>query len=173
MTLLSTTVRATHLVTNAAWFGGSLMGAVGLNAAAREPDTAREQVEVSGTGWERWGPVQGAAIGLHVLSGLAIVADNRNRVVAHPPTTAAVVAKTTLTAAAVAASAAAYVQGERLGDAAGEDGHRTDPEAAGAARRQVAWLQWAVPALTGSLLVLDAVLGEQQRGPAGLLDRRW
>ena len=38
MTAYSTTVRATHLVTNAAWFGGSLMGAVGLNPAARTGD---------------------------------------------------------------------------------------------------------------------------------------
>jgi hypothetical protein len=173
MTLVSTAVRATHLVTNGAWFGGSLMGAVGLNPAAREPDTQAERVAVSGTGWERWGPVQGAAIGLHLLSGLAIVADNRNRVVAHPPTTVAVVLKTALTAAAVASSAAAYVYGTRLGDASGEDGHPRDAEAAEAARSKLVWLQWATPALTGSLLVLDAQLGEQQRGAAGLLDRRW
>src|SRR5687768_12852784 len=102
MTLLSTTVRATHLVTNAAWFGGSLMGAVGLNPASREASNQRERAEVSGTGWERWGPVQGAAVVLHVLSGVAITADNRNRVAAYPPTTAATVAKATVTAAAVA-----------------------------------------------------------------------
>jgi hypothetical protein len=173
MTLLSTTVRATHLVTNAAWFGGTLMGAVGLNPAARRPDTERERVEVSGTGWEKWGPVQGAAVGLHLLSGLAIVADNRNRVVTHAPTTVAVVAKTALTAAAVASTAAAWVYGERLGKASGEDGHPRDPEAAEQARQKLAWLQWTTPALTGALLVLDAELGEQQRGLAGLLDRRW
>jgi len=173
MTLVSTAVRATHLVTNAAWFGGSLMGAVGLNPAARRPDTEQERVEVSGTGWERWGPVQGASIGLHLVSGLAILADNRNRVVAHPPTTIVVVAKTALTAAAVASSAAAYVYGERLGKASGEGGHRQDPEAADRARQKLTWLQWTTPALTGSLLVLDAQLGEQQRGVAGLLDRPW
>ncbi|RYB93222.1 hypothetical protein EUA93_01950 [Nocardioides oleivorans] len=173
MSIVSTTVRATHLVTNAAWFGGSLMGAVGLNPASREPDTERERVEVSGTGWERWGPVQGAAVALHLVSGLAIVADNRRRVVAHPPTTVAVGLKTALTAAAVASSAAAYVYGTRLGDASGEDGHPRDARAADEARRKVAWLQWTTPALTGSLLVLDAVLGEQQRGTAGLLDRPW
>lgn len=173
MSLLSTTVRATHLVTNAAWFGGSLMGAVGLNPAARQPDTERERVEVSGTGWERWGPVQGGAIALHLLTGLAIVADNRNRVAAHPPTTAAVVAKTTLTGAALASTAAAWVYGTRLGDASGEDGHPRDPQAAEAARSKLSWLQWATPALTGALLVLDAQLGEQQRGVAGLLDRPW
>lgn len=173
MTIVSTAVRATHLVTNAAWFGGSLMGAVGLNPAARRPDTQRERVEVSGTGWERWGPVQGGSIGLHLLSGVAILADNRNRVVAHRPTTIAVLAKTALTGAAVASTAAAYVYGDRLGRAAGEDGHPADPEAADRARRRLAWLQWTTPALTGSLLVLDAQLGEQQRGAAGLLDRPW
>lgn len=170
---MSSTVRATHLVTNAAWFGGSLMGAVALNPASREPDTERERVEVSGTGWERWGPVQGAAIALHLVSGLAILADNRNRVTAHPPTTAAVVVKTLVTGAAVAASAAAYVVGSRLGDASGEDGHPRDPEAAESARRTLSWLQWTTPALTGAMLALDAHLGEQQRGAAGLLDRPW
>ena len=173
MTFVSTAVRATHLVTNGAWFGGSLMGAVGLNPAARQPDTERERVEVSGTGWERWGPVQGAAIGLHLLSGLAILADNRHRVAAHAPTTASVALKTAITTAAVASTAAAYVYGTRLGDASGEDGHPRDPEAAEAARRKLAWLQWTTPALTGALLVLDAHLGEQQRGAAGLLDRPW
>ena len=173
MTLISTAVRATHLVTNAAWFGGSLMGAVGLNAGAREPDTARERVEVSGTGWERWGPVQGAAVGLHLLSGLAILADNSNRVAAHTPTTVAVIAKTVLTTAAVASTAAAWVYGNRLGKASGEGGHPTDPEAAERARQKLSWLQWTTPALTGAMLVLDAQLGEQQRGLAGLLDRPW
>jgi hypothetical protein len=173
MSMLSTTVRATHLVTNAAWFGGSLMGATALNPASREPDTERERVEVSGTGWERWGPVQGGAIALHLVSGLAILADNRNRVTTHPPTTAAVVLKTLVTGAAMASSAAAYVVGSRLGDASGEDGHPRDPEAAETARRRLSWLQWTTPALTGAMLVLDAHLGEQQRGPAGLLDRPW
>ncbi|WP_210650318.1 hypothetical protein [Nocardioides sp. SYSU D00065] len=173
MSAVSTAVRATHLVTNAAWFGGSLFGAVGLNPAAREADSERGRAEVSGTGWERWGPVQGAAVGLHLLSGLAIVADNRNRVVAHPPTTIATVAKTVLTGAAVASTAAAYVWGQRLGKASGEDGHPRDPQAAEAARARLRWLQWATPALTGAVLVLDAELGEQQRGAAGLLDERW
>ena len=173
MSLASTAVRATHLVTNAAWFGGSLMGAVGLNPASREASNQRERAEVSGTGWERWGPVQGAAVALHLLSGLAITADNRNRVATHPPTTAATIAKAAVTAAAVASTVAAYVQGDRLGKAMGEDGHPQDPEAAERARGRMRWLQWTTPALTGAMLVLDAELGEQQRGEAGLRDRPW
>ena len=171
MPVISTAVRSAHLVSNAAWFGGSLMGAVGLNPASREGDDMRERAEISGTGWERWGPVQGAAVGLHLLSGLAIVADNRRRVLAHPPTTAAVVVKTALTFAAVAASAAAYRFGEQLGEASGQDGRRADPARAEELRQRMSWLQWLTPAATGGLLVLDAYLGEQQRGVAGLLDR--
>lgn len=172
MTAFSTTVRATHLVTNAAWFGGSLMGAVGLNPAAREGDDEAERSQIADRGWTRWGPVQGAAIGLHLVSGLAILADNRRRTLAHPPTTAAVVAKTVLTGAALAASGAAYVYGARLGEAqeaaeANPVQKRRKESLAGIMR----WLQWATPAATGGLLVLDAYLGEQQRGAAGLLDR--
>lgn len=127
MTVFSTAVRATHLVTNAAWFGGSLMGAVGLNPAAREGDDDTERAQISDRGWTAWGPVQGGAIGLHVLSGLAIVADNRRRTLAHPPTTAAVVLKTALTGAALAASAAAYLNGARLGRA--QEAAAKDPAA--------------------------------------------
>ena len=172
MGLLSTTVRSAHLVSNAAWFGGSLMGAVGLNPASREGDDLRERAEISGTGWERWGPVQGAAVGVHLLSGVAILADNRRRTLAHPPTTVAVLIKTGLTMAAVAASAAAYRSGQQLGEASGEGGHPTDPARARTLSDRLSWLQWATPAATGGLLVLDAYLGEQQRGVAGLLDRR-
>lgn len=172
MTLSSTAIRATHLVTNAAWFGGSLMGAVGLNPAAREGDDERERAQISDRGWNEWGPVQGAAIGLHLLSGLAIVADNRRRTVLHPPTTVAVVLKTVLTGAALAASGAAYVNGAHLGQA--QERADRDPAARRRTKELAArmrWLQWATPAATGGLLVLDAWLGEQQRGAAGLLDR--
>jgi hypothetical protein len=172
MTAYSTAVRATHLLTNAAWFGGSLMGAVALNPAAQEGDTGRERAQISDAGWTRWGPVQGAAIALHLLSGLAILADNRRRVLLHPPTTAAVVAKTALTGAALAATGAAYLNGARLGEAheTGSSDPQTTRDAATLAQR-MRWLQWATPAATAGLLVLDAYLGEQQRGPAGLLDR--
>ncbi len=172
MTLLSTTVRATHLLTNAAWFGGSLMGATGLGAAAAVGDDPEERAEISSDGWSTWGPIQGGAIALHLASGLAIVADNRRRTLLHPPTTAAVGIKTALTAAAVAASAVAYLTGHALGEAVKrQDDDPTAHEEARTLRDRLRWLRWATPAATGGLLVLDAYLGEQQRGAAGLLDR--
>ena len=171
MTAYSTTVRALHLVTNAAWFGGSLMGAVGLNPAAQEGDDLRERAEIADRGWNAWGPVQGGAIALHLLSGIAILGDNRRRTMTHRPTTVAVVAKTALTGAALAASAAAYLNGARLGEA--REKADQDPVARRRSRelsQRLSWLQWATPLTTGGLLVLDAFLGEQQRGVAGLLD---
>lgn len=166
MTVLSTTIRSVHLVTNAAWFGGSLMGAVGLNPAAQQAGDDQDRAQVADTGWNRWGPVQGAAVGLHLLSGLGIIGDNRRRVVAHTPTRTAVVAKTLLTGAALAGTGAAWRFGEQMGDAT-ERGDREKQRALG---ERLRWLQWVTPAATGGLLVLDAYLGEQQRGPAGLLD---
>lgn len=172
MTLMSTAIRATHLVTNAAWFGGSLMGAVGLNSAAQRAGNSRDEAEVAGVGWEKWGPVQGGAIALHLLSGLGIVADNRRRTLAHAPTTTAVVLKTALTGAALAATAGAYINGQKLGDVrtGSTDADQPVRESARELEARLRRLQWAVPATTGALLVLDAYLGEQQRGPAGLLD---
>lgn len=172
MTAYSTIVRATHLLTNAAWFGGSLAGAVALNPAARTGDDARERAQIADEGWRRWGPVQGAAIGLHLASGIAILADNRRRVLGHRPTTTAVVLKTALTAAAVVVSAEAYRSGAELGEAL--EKAENDPAARDRARaltQRMGWLQWGTPATTAGLLVLDAYLGEQQRGAAGLLDQ--
>jgi len=171
MTAYSTFVRATHVLTNAAWFGGSLAGAVALEPTGRTSDDARDGAEITDEGWRRWGPVQGATIGLHLLSGLAILADNRRRVVGHPPTAAAVVLKTALTGAAIMVSAEAYRSRAELGDAL-EHAQR-DPAVQDKARqlsRRMSWLRWTTPATTAGLLVLDAYLGEQQRGVAGLLD---
>jgi uncharacterized membrane protein len=172
MTAYSTIIRATHVVTNAAWFGGSLAGAVALDPASRRADVVRQRAQGADEGWRRWGPVQGAAIGLHLLSGIAILADNRHRVVAHPPTAVAVVLKTALTGTAILVSAEAYRSGAELEEAL--EGSETDPAAQDRARRlarRMGWLQWATPAATAVLLTLDAYLGEQQRGVAGLLDR--
>ena len=46
----------------AAWFGGSLMGATSLNAAAAELDDPRQRSRAATAGWSRWAPVNGAAI---------------------------------------------------------------------------------------------------------------
>jgi hypothetical protein len=74
------------------------------------------------------------------------------------------------TGAVLAVMGAAYLNGARLGEAlgTGSSGPQTKRKAATRAQR-VRSLPWATPAATAGLLVLDADLGGQGRGPAGLL----
>jgi hypothetical protein len=73
----TTLVRGLHDTGLAAWFGGSLMGAVGLNGAAARAHDPRERTALCAKGWERWAPVNAVAIGAHVVGGLGLIAANR------------------------------------------------------------------------------------------------
>ena len=53
----NTVARSLHDLGLAAWFGGSLMGAVGLNGAAGAVDPAEQRLRVANAGWARWTPV--------------------------------------------------------------------------------------------------------------------
>ena len=81
-----------------------------------------------------------------------------------------VVAKTALTAAALGVTGYARLLGRRLsahdGDVPAESGTTPTaetPSDVADAQRQLAVLQWAVPALTGALVVISSFAGEQQR----------
>ncbi|MFI1422591.1 hypothetical protein ACH4VX_32405 [Streptomyces sp. NPDC020731] len=165
----NTLIRSLHDVGLAAWFGGSLMGAVGLNGAAKDEggnDPTGERI--SSSGWAKWTPVNAAAIGAHLFGGGGLLAVNAHRVAAQQGVAASTTAKTIVTAAALAATAYARVLGKKV-----ELASSTDPQDAekaqkhpldlDKARRQLARVQWVVPALTGCLVVLNALHGEQQR----------
>ena len=92
MTQNNTLARSLHDLGLATWFGGSLMGAIGLNGAAAVVDQPGQRLRVANAGWARWTPVN--------LAG---------------------------------------------------------------AQRQLTVLQWVIPGLTGTALVLNALMGEQQR----------
>ncbi|MET9441090.1 hypothetical protein [Streptomyces sp. NPDC006610] len=165
----NTLIRSLHDVGLAAWFGGSLMGAVGLNGAAREEGgTEATRDRISSAGWAKWTPVNAAAIGAHLFGGGGLLAVNAHRVATQQGVAASTVAKTVVTAAALAATAYARVLGKKVELASSSD--PVDAEKAqkhpvdlDKARRQLACAQWAVPALTGCLVVLNALHGEQQR----------
>ena len=175
-----TVTRSLHDLGLAAWFGGSLMGAVGVNGAAREVDDPRQRSRVANAGWDRWAPVNMAAVGTHVAGSLLLARANRGRLAAQEGVAGATGLKAALTTAALAASAYSRVLGRRLsqaGDYPAEGGAvpsaETPTEIERALQRQRI-LQWVVPALTGSLLVMNALMGEQQRpkAVAGGLVRR-
>jgi hypothetical protein len=152
----------------AAWFGGSLMGAVGLNQGAARAVKPGEAATAAGAGWARWTPVQLGAIGAHLVGGTALAFGNKTRVGAQRGVATTAVIKTALTAAALAATAYARVIGQRVirSDEPATSGTGPTPDTApdvAGAQRQLRVLQWVIPALTGGMIVCDAVLGEQQR----------
>ena len=180
MTADNTVSRSLHDVGLATWFGGSLMGAVGLNGAAAQVEEPKQRLRVADAGWNRWTPVNLAGIAAHVAGGAVLLGANKGRVASQQGVASATVIKTALTGAALAATAWSRALGARLDEAGevpvegGTEPSGDTPEDVAKAQRQLKVLQWVIPALTGAVLVLNARMGEQQR-PAqvsgGLLGR--
>ncbi|MFE5833708.1 hypothetical protein ACFQ8W_26125 [Streptomyces sp. NPDC056508] len=164
-----TLIRSLHDIGMAAWFGGSLMGAVGLNGAAEdEGGTQTATDRIASAGWAKWTPVNAAAIGAHLFGSGGLLAVNAHRVVTQRGVASSTAAKTVVTGAALAATACARVLGKKIELASSPDPQdaeeaREHPVDLDKAHRQLACAQWAVPALTGCLVVLNALHGEQQR----------
>lgn len=161
----------------AAWFGGSLMGAVGLNGAAAQAANPQERAALAATGWKRWAPVNAAAIAAHVAGGIGLLTGNRRRLKHQKEGRANTIAKTALTGAALGMTAYGGYLGRQVQRHSGEGAHgatepRDDasPELA-KAQKQLRATQWAIPALTAVLVALGSHQGEQQRPIAGLMNR--
>ena len=180
MTADNTVSRSLHDLGLATWFGGSLMGAVGLNGAAADVEEPEQRLRVANAGWNRWTPVNLAGIAAHVAGGAVLLGANKGRMASQQGVAQATMVKTALTGAALAATAWSRALGAKL-DQAGEvsveggtDPGDGTPQDVAKAQRQLKVLQWVIPALTGAVLVLNARMGEQQR-PAqvtgGLLGR--
>ncbi|NYJ73162.1 hypothetical protein [Allobranchiibius huperziae] len=152
------------------------MGAVGLNGATAKAKDPSERLRLSTLGWARWTPIQIAAAGVHTLGGLGLIAGNRSRVAHDSGAQANTVVKTVLTVAAMGATGYSGYLGTKIGNHAHEGGAgATEPSSSASkeltsAQKQLAIVQWVIPALTGVLVVLGAQQGEQQRGLRGLLD---
>lgn len=178
MSQRNTFIRSLHDVGLAAWFGGSLMGAVGLNGAAKEEgETGQARARISSSGWAKWVPVNAAAIGAHLFGGGGLLAVNAHRVATQKGVGASTTVKTAVTAAALAATAYARVLGKKIELASSSDPQAVEqagehPIDADRAQRQLTYVQWTVPALTGCLVVLNALHGEQQR-PVEQLHGMW
>jgi hypothetical protein len=165
----NTVSRSLHDLGLATWFGGSLMGAVGLNGAAAQVQEPKQRLRVATAGWNRWTPVNLAGIAAHLAGGAVLLGANKGRVAGQQGVAQATLVKTALTGAALAATAWSRALGAKL-DQAGEvpvdggtDPSMDTPEDVAKAQRQLKVLQWVIPALTGAVLVLNARMGEQQR----------
>jgi hypothetical protein len=175
-----TLTRSLHDAGLAAWFGGSLANAVALNPAAGEADDARSAGRVANTGWNRWTPVNAAAIGAHLAGSVGQLSGNKSRLIGQDGVGAMAVAKTGLTVAALGVTGYSRLLGKKVAQQtsvpveSGTEPSLTTPPDVAKAQRQLKVLQWAIPAITGAIVVISAFAGEQQR-PAevkkGMLSR--
>jgi hypothetical protein len=169
MTERNTLVRSLHDIGLAAWFGGSLMGAVGLNRAAAAAKDTTERSHLASVGWAKWTPWNTAAIGAHLVGAYGLLQANKERVATQRGVGVNTAAKTALLGASLAVTAYARVLGKKVEKSSPTPAEGpTDPDAAtpadtAKAMKQEKLAQWAIPALTGGMLVLNALHGEQQR----------
>lgn len=167
----NTLVRVLHDVGAAAWFGGALMGAVGLNGASGDVKDPTERTRIAGNGWARWAPVNAVAIGAHVVGGIGLLVANRGRVGSQDGVGANTTVKTVLTVAATATTAYSGYLGAKLkklddGDtvaASGTQPSRSTPNESASVQQQLRVVQWVTPVLTGLVVALGAQQGEQQK----------
>jgi hypothetical protein len=161
--------RSLHDVGLAAWFGGTLANAVALNPAAAEADTANGTGRVVNKGWNKWTPVNATAIGAHLAGSVGELIGNRSRLAAQQGAGSTALAKTGLTVAALAVTGYSRLLGRKVAKEtsvpalAGTEPAASTPDDVAKAQRRLSALQWAVPALTGALIIVSALAGEQQR----------
>jgi hypothetical protein len=165
----NTLARSLHDLGLAAWFGGSLMGAAGLNGAAAVVQDPAQRLRVANAGWARWTPLNLAGIAAHLAGGAVLTGANKGRLAGQQGVAATSTVKTALTVAALGVTGYARVLGKKLeqaGDVPVEGGttpNPTTPQEVARAQRQLTALQWVIPVLTGAVLVINARMGEQQR----------
>jgi hypothetical protein len=165
----NTLAHAMHDLGLAAWFGGSLMGAIGVNGAAADVDDPRQRARVANAGWARWTPINAVAIGAHLIGGAQLLKANKGRVATQQGVLANTNLKMALTAGALAATGYARVLGKKMqkaGDvpvAGGTNATASTPPEVAKAQKQLNALQWAIPGLTGAMLASSSLHEEQQR----------
>jgi hypothetical protein len=172
--------RSLHDLGLSAWFGGTLANAVALNAAASAAGSDRASGAVANAGWDRWTPVNAAAIGAHLVGSVGQLAGNSARIGHQQGVGTMAIVKTGLTVAALGATAWSRALGQTVSKhenpAVGSGTTPTDatPPEVAAAQKRLAVLQWVIPAVTGALVVVTSFAGEQQRASEvhkGVLNR--
>lgn len=165
----TTLIRTIHDVTQAAWFGGALMGAVAIPAAGRAVADERQGIRVAEEAWTAWQPISTTAIAAHLVAGAGMTWANKGRLAGQSGATRTTLVKTGLTLAAVATDAWSRRLGAALSDGVqASPGGTAQPrperdERNDATRWRLRVAQWATVALTGAVIAVGARMGEQQR----------
>ncbi|GAA2048306.1 hypothetical protein [Williamsia deligens] len=158
-----------HDVGLAAWFGGTLANAVALNPAASAAGSPQAVGAVTNAGWDRWTPVNAAAIGAHLVGAAGLLKHDLGRAKAQKGVPSMAIAKTGLTVAALGVTAYSRVLGSKVSDhgavpaSEGTEPAASTPPDVAAAQAMLDRLQWVIPALTGGILAIGSFAAEQYR----------
>lgn len=151
-------MRFAHDVGLAMWFGGSYMGAIALNGASREVDDHTQRARVANAGWFRWAAVVPVAVGAHLFGAAGLT---RDAGCTHETTPLSGV-RAAVTIAAMLATLESGRSGRQVvaqGDvpvASAVQPISETPEPVAKAQRRLRVVQWLIPALTGSLVLINA-----------------
>lgn len=156
-----------HDIGLAAWFGGSWMGAVGLNGATIEVDDHTQRTRVANAGWFRWAPIAGASLLTHVASAYALGRLAPAASARRKGSAGLRWLRTLITVAALFSTADTGLSGQRVvrgGDvpvATAVVPIAATPPKVAAAQRRLRILQWLVPSFTAALFVFEVIQREE------------
>ncbi len=162
-------LRNLHDLGLAAWTGGSLMGAVGLNGAAASLDDPGQRARAATTGWSRWAPVNAAGIGAHLIGAAGLLVTDWPRVRSQKGVATSSAIKTVLTGAGLGVAAwSAALNRKMAGSLPVPVAGATEPAAdtpadVASTQRQLKVVQWLNPAVGLGLVACTSWQSEQQR----------
>ena len=169
--------QAVHDLGSALWFGGSVMGAAGVNKSGQQLTQGIDRIRVASSAWGRFAPAQWAGIGATLLAGLRLTQVGGRRLALQQGFGTVGGLKAGFAVAGAAATGFAAYSGSRIGALAEEAEKRgtpvqvkdatlptdaTPPEIARWQQRQRV-AQSLVPVLAGANIVCNSWLVQSYR----------
>ncbi len=164
-----TVVRIVHDLTGAAWFGGTLFGALSVDAASRKAPDPMTRLDVAEGAWTRWQRVSTPMILAHLIAGSVLTVGNRKRLAGQRGAGRTTTAKAAVTGLALCSELTSRRLGRQLGTRSSDPvaGSTTPsgptPEPTARVQKRLRTSQRATVALTAANVALTARMGEQQR----------
>jgi len=169
--------QAVHDLGSALWFGGSVMGAAGVNKSGQQLTQGIDRIRVASSAWGRFAPAQWAGIGATLLAGLRLTQVGGRRLALQEGFATVGGLKAGFAVAGAAATGFAAYSGSRIGALAEEAEQRgaavqvkdatlpidaTPPDIARWQQRQ-RFAQALVPVLAGANIVCNSWLVQSYR----------
>lgn len=149
-----------------------MANAVALNPAVGKATNAPSTRAVANVGWDRWTPVNAAAIGVHLVGSIGQLGANVGRVHGQRGVASMAALETAATAAALGVTAYSRVwakvfPGTEMSLRAPEPARmpRRPRSDVASAQRQLFMLHRAVPALIGVVIVISSFAGSSSARP--------